>query len=70
MGTATRSKKIFTGILVLFFVFLAGLIYDISSKTTFPGARQKAQQRKEQLEKAKSDSLKNASSPKSATHQP
>lgn len=34
-----RSKKIFIGVAILFFAFLVGVIYDMSSKTTFPGAK-------------------------------
>jgi hypothetical protein len=35
----TRSKKIFLVVVVLFFLFLIWLMYDISSRTTFPGSK-------------------------------
>ncbi len=37
----TRSKKIFLIVVVLFFLFLVWLMYDISSRTTFPGSKNK-----------------------------
>jgi hypothetical protein len=35
----TRSKKIFAAIAFAFVLFLVYVIYDISTRTTFPGAR-------------------------------
>ena len=35
----TPSKRIFIIVLIAFFLFLAWLIYDISSRTTFPGSK-------------------------------
>lgn len=39
----TRSKKIFAWVALVFAGFLAYVVYDISSRTTFPG-RSKARQ--------------------------
>jgi len=65
----TRSKKIFLGIMILFFAFLVGLVIDISNRTTFPGSRKEKGQ--DSTEKAASvDTTKNHSSPKSSTQQP
>jgi hypothetical protein len=58
----TRSKKIFIGVCILFFVGLVYLSYDISSKTTFPGSKSQLKERlKEQYSKTDSvrkDSIK------------
>jgi len=65
----TRSKKIFVAAAILFFLFLVGLVIDISRKTTFPGARN----RKGTLQQTKpvpKDSLPDTLSSKSATHLP
>ena len=35
----TRSKKVFAGFAVVFFLFLAFVVYDISTRTTFPGSK-------------------------------
>jgi len=39
-----RSQKLFALLALLFALFLIGMIIDISSKTTFPGKRNKAKQ--------------------------
>lgn len=36
----SRSKKIFVASAVAFFLILAYIVWDISSRTTFPGAPQ------------------------------
>jgi len=57
----SRSKKIFIGFAVAFFLMVAYLSYDISSRTTFPGSKP---QLKERLKKQylKKDSANNDSS--------
>jgi hypothetical protein len=46
----SRSKKIFLGFAVVFFVLLFYASYDISSKTTFPGSKPQLKERlKDQL---------------------
>jgi len=35
----TRSKKIFAAFAIAFILFLVFVVYDISTRTTFPGAR-------------------------------
>jgi hypothetical protein len=44
----TKSKKIFVGATVVFFVLLFYASYDISTRTTFPGSKP---QLKERIEK-------------------
>lgn len=39
-----RSKKIFLGIVAVFFIGLAIVSYDISQKTTFPGSKKLLQE--------------------------
>lgn len=34
----SRSKKIFAAFAIAFFLMLAYIVYDISSRTTFPGS--------------------------------
>lgn len=41
----TRSKKIFLGGAILFFMGIAYASYDISRKTTFPGSKPQLQER-------------------------
>jgi hypothetical protein len=52
----TKSKKIFLGLAVVFFVLLFYASYDISTRTTFPGSKP---QLKERIEKTylKKDTL-------------
>jgi len=47
-----RSKKIFLGFAVLFFLILAFVAYDISSKTTYPSFKKKTKQ-----EQVKNDTI-------------
>ena len=35
----SRSKKIFVAFAIVFFLVLVYIVYDISSRTTFPGSR-------------------------------
>lgn len=35
----SRSKKIFAAFAIVFFLMLAYIVYDISSRTTFPGSK-------------------------------
>jgi hypothetical protein len=35
----SRSKKIFAAFAIVFFCILAYVVYDISSRTTFPGSK-------------------------------
>ena len=53
----TKSKKIFLGAAVVFFMLLFYASYDISTRTTFPGSKP---QLKERLEKTylQQDTLK------------
>lgn len=47
----TRSKKIFLGAAILFFIGIAVASYDISRKTTFPGSKSQLKERiKEQYQ--------------------
>lgn len=39
-----RSQKLFAFLVLLFALFLIGMVIDISRKTTFPGKRNKAKQ--------------------------
>jgi hypothetical protein len=41
----TRSKKIFLGAVVLFFIGIAYASYDISRRTSFPGSKPQLQER-------------------------
>ncbi len=41
----SRSKKIFVGFAIVFFLFLAYISYDISSRTTFPGSKPQLKER-------------------------
>ncbi len=41
----TKSKKIFLGGAVLFFMGIAYASYDISKRTTFPGSKPQLQER-------------------------
>ncbi|MEK6781452.1 MAG: hypothetical protein AABY93_07085 [Bacteroidota bacterium] len=41
----SRSKKVFTGFAVCFFLALIYLSYDISSRTTFPGSKPQLKER-------------------------
>jgi hypothetical protein len=41
----SRNKKIFVAACILFFLGLAYLSYDISSKTTFPGSKSQLKER-------------------------
>jgi heme/copper-type cytochrome/quinol oxidase subunit 3 len=41
----SRSKKIFLGAVVLFFVLLFYASYDISTRTTFPGSKPQLKER-------------------------
>jgi hypothetical protein len=41
----TRSKKIFLGGAVVFFIGIAFASYDISRRTTFPGSKPQLQER-------------------------
>jgi hypothetical protein len=43
----SRSKKIFLGIAVLFFLLLFYASYDISTRTTFPGSKPQLKERLE-----------------------
>lgn len=53
----SRSKKLFVGLMVLFFGLLAYASFDISRRTTFPGSKP---QLKERIKDAflKADTLK------------
>jgi hypothetical protein len=66
----TRSKKIFLGFVVVFFCSLCFLVYDISSKTTFPGSKKRAKQSQEKDSVDRGDTVKSTSPPKSSVHQP
>jgi len=44
----TKSKKIFLGIAVVFFVLLFYASYDISTRTTFPGSKPQLKERIEE----------------------
>lgn len=41
----SRSKKIFVGAMVVFFLFLVFVSYDISRRTTFPGSKSQLKER-------------------------
>jgi hypothetical protein len=41
----SRSKKVFLGFAVAFFMMLVYLSYDISSRTTFPGSKSQLKER-------------------------
>jgi hypothetical protein len=41
----TRGKKIFAGMAIVFAVGIAGVSYDISQRTTFPGSKPQLQER-------------------------
>ncbi|HCM77522.1 MAG TPA: hypothetical protein DIS90_14155 [Cytophagales bacterium] len=46
----TKSKKVFVGVAILFFIGLAIISYDISRRTTFPGSKSQLKERiKKQL---------------------
>ena len=59
----TRSRKTFLVAATLFAAFLAFTVYDISRRTTFPGS-------KKPKKEVPVDTLKDHSSPKSATQHP
>jgi hypothetical protein len=57
----TRSKKIFVGIMIVFFIALGYASYDISSRTTFPGSKSQLKERiKKTYLKSDSSALKDA----------
>ncbi|MDZ4715638.1 MAG: hypothetical protein SH819_09230 [Cytophagales bacterium] len=58
-----RSKKIFLAAAVVFLAFWIGVIYDMSTKTTFPGSKK----RKDSVAR---DSMKSSLPPKTTTQQP
>jgi hypothetical protein len=41
----TRSKKIFAGLAIVFFIALFYASYDISTRTTFPGSKPQLKER-------------------------
>ena len=51
-----RSKKIFAAFAILFLAFLIYIVYDISSRTTFPGRSKKSDTATPALDTASSDS--------------
>ena len=53
----SRSKKIFAVFVAIFVLILMYLVYDISSRTTFPGSR------KDTIEQDASDSLASDTTP-------
>jgi hypothetical protein len=44
----TKSKKIFLGVAIVFFVLLFYVSYDISTRTTFPGSKPQLKERIEE----------------------
>ena len=62
----TRSKKIFVGLSVVFFLSLVALVYDISHKTTFPGSKRREKDSLNKVNPQKVDTSKRALTPKSA----
>jgi hypothetical protein len=40
-----RSKKIFIGVVLLFFIAIAYMSYDIGKRTTFPGSKSQLKER-------------------------
>jgi hypothetical protein len=40
-----KSKKVFVGLAIVFFLFLAFASYDISRRTTFPGSKSQLKER-------------------------
>ncbi|NOT73335.1 MAG: hypothetical protein HOP08_00305 [Cyclobacteriaceae bacterium] len=65
-----RSQKIFIAIMLLFFGGLIMLAYDISTKTTFPGARNRKKASLDTVSTHPKDSSGGTLSPKSAGQQP
>jgi len=51
----TRSKKIFAAFCIVFALAMAYVVYDISSRTTFPGSRA---EKKETPDKTPPDSVR------------
>lgn len=52
-----RSKKIFAALALLFFLLLMYIVYDISTRTTFPGARTPETERPGPDDSVRGDSL-------------
>ncbi|MCW5912804.1 MAG: hypothetical protein KIT62_17165 [Cyclobacteriaceae bacterium] len=44
----SRSKKVFAGLAIVFFVLLLYASYDISRRTTFPGSKPQLKERIEE----------------------
>jgi len=61
----TRSKKIFVGLGVVFIASLLALVYDISSKTTFPGSKSRLKDSMHKENHDMKDTVKRALTPKS-----
>jgi hypothetical protein len=61
-----RSKKIFVGFAIVFFLSLVAIVIDISRKTTFPGSKKKQRDSIEQKKLDEKDSDKSRLTPKSA----
>jgi hypothetical protein len=54
----SRSKKVFTGLAVVFVILLLYASYDISNRTTFPGSKPQLKERiEDQFLKADSINL-------------
>jgi hypothetical protein len=55
-----RSKKIFAGFVLVFVILLGYAVYDISSRTTFPGSRSKTEMNQPDLpeDSISADSIK------------
>lgn len=60
----SRSKKIFAAIAIVFFGLLAYVVYDISSRTTFPGSGRKANPSHATHDSIASDSIKEKGTPR------
>ena len=65
----TRSKKIFVGLAVVFITSLVALVYDISTKTTFPGSKSRVKDSVRKENHDMKDTVKITLTPKS-TAQP
>jgi hypothetical protein len=59
----TRSKKIFTGFVIAFFILLAYASYDISSRTTFRGSKSQLKERLKKNYLQRDSAVNNTASP-------
>ncbi|MEX2235628.1 MAG: hypothetical protein WD824_25955 [Cyclobacteriaceae bacterium] len=59
----SRSKKIFAAFAAIFFLLLVFVVYDISTRTTFPGSHPSNNKSSNQENKISDDTLKSDTTP-------